>query len=195
MPGWIGVNNQPRKIKAIYIGINGQPRKVKAAWVGVNNQPKKWYEAAAEITQQSIKITIDEDYQKSLLSGQGVNAILVNNAGNMTPHMNGTTLITKDYIQKISVGFTSDGKPDVAQIILGTPSSGWTQDIELESVDLVGTGATPDGVGIRIISDSENYYTSMTTSNTRIVTIEGPITEIQLTKYTIGPTPPPAPLS
>lgn len=187
MPGWIGVNNQPRKIKAIYIGINGQPKKVKAAWVGVNNRPKKWYEAATEVTQQSIKIAIDEDCQKSLLSGQGINGIIVNDSGNMTPHMDGSTLITKNYIQTISVGYGSDGKPGTAQIVLGTPQSGWTQRVSIEYSNLPGVSGKPSGIKIMIVTDSESYSMSLTKATTRIISVEGPITEIQLKKLEIGP--------
>lgn len=44
---YIGVNNQPKKIKDMYIGVNGVPKKVLEAYIGDKNEvPKLWWKSS-----------------------------------------------------------------------------------------------------------------------------------------------------
>lgn len=157
MPGWIGVSNRPRKIKAIWVGVNNKPRKVTNAWIGINNRPREWYTAAAVPTQQTIRISIAPAYQSSLLNGQGVDGIIVRDGTTTTPYVSGNDLVTTKAIQAISIGYDASGAPGVAQIVLGKAvdtSIGWVQNISLETIDLTGAGDLLEGVAVQIVKEN-----------------------------------------
>lgn len=47
---YVGINNTPKRVKALWIGVNNVPKKIKNAWIGVNNVAKIIYTSIDKAT-------------------------------------------------------------------------------------------------------------------------------------------------